>query len=65
MDSKDPTARKKARERRAPPLVRQRELCMGTFQIEVSENKKSIQPLFPTDILSEDQAREIMEENEE
>jgi hypothetical protein len=31
----------------------------------MSEDKKSIEPLFPTDILSEDQAREIMEENEE
>jgi threonyl-tRNA synthetase len=28
----------------------------------MSEDKKSIQPLYPTDILSEDQAMEIMEE---
>lgn len=32
---------------------------------KVSEDDKSIQPLFPTDILSEDQASEIMEENDE
>jgi hypothetical protein len=32
---------------------------------QMSEDKKTIQPLFPTDILSEDQAKEIMEEHEE
>jgi hypothetical protein len=31
----------------------------------MSEDSKTIEPLFPTDILSEDQVREIMEENEE
>ncbi len=31
----------------------------------LTEDKKSIQPLFPTDILSEDQAREIMEDDDE
>ena len=30
----------------------------------MSDDKTTIQPLFPTDILSEDQAREIMEEEE-
>jgi len=32
---------------------------------KVSDNNESIEPLFPTDILSEEQAREIMEENDE
>jgi hypothetical protein len=32
---------------------------------KMSDDNQSIQPLFPTDILSEDQAREIMEEEEE
>jgi hypothetical protein len=31
----------------------------------MSEDNKSIEALFPTDILSEDEAKEIMEENEE
>jgi len=31
----------------------------------MSEDNKSIEPLFPTDVLSEEQVREIMEENEE
>ena len=30
----------------------------------MSEDQKTIEPLFPTDILSEDQAREIMEDEE-
>lgn len=31
----------------------------------MSEDNKSIEPLFPTDVLSEEQVREIMEENKE
>jgi len=31
----------------------------------MSDDKKTIEPLFSADILSEDQAREIMEENDE
>ena len=32
---------------------------------KVSDDNQSIQPLFPTDVLTEDQAMEIMEENDE
>jgi hypothetical protein len=32
---------------------------------KVSDDKQSIQPLFPTDVLTEEQVLEIMEENDE
>ena len=32
---------------------------------KMSEDKQSIEPLYPTDVLSEDQAMEIMEEETE
>jgi len=32
---------------------------------KVSDDTKTIQPLFPTDVLTEEQAREITEDNDE